>query len=152
MELYQLNPLYWLKRGARRVHHIAKWLPVLWSDNDWDYLYLYQVMQFKIKCMREHQLKHRIIVDYKKVAHRMFVAEQLLKRLLDQDYVTKEYEDYHERHPHVWEESPRGMILKGDPAGWPELKKLHEKEKYLEEQDLDYLFKILRKYIRTWWD
>jgi hypothetical protein len=152
MELYQLNPLYWLERGATRIHHICRWLPILWNDHDWDYFYLYKVMQFKIRCMRKHHEKYRIIANWKNVAKRMFIAENLLERMIRDDYCIDEMEAYHEKHPFIWEDSPRGRILKGDPTGWPELKRIHEREEYLYKQDLEYFLKIIRKYVRGWWD
>src|SRR3989304_2635078 len=65
---------------------------LLWHDRDWHYIFLLYMMQFKIKRMRKHMVKHNILLHTNMHAKQMKYAEFLIDRITTNDYCKKEYE------------------------------------------------------------
>src|SRR3990172_2873091 len=55
---YNDQDLFHPTRIVRKVKNIVRWIPILWNDADWDYGHLYDIMEFKIRNMREHHIEH----------------------------------------------------------------------------------------------
>lgn len=109
------------------IRNLIKWFPIIWKDRDFDYVFLLLVLQKKLEFMRKSFAKY----DYlrcKKTIHRMRVCELLLDRIIHEDRYLIDGKRYLK---------PLG----GNAAYW----------NYLLNQDLDYLFKILRKHIEGFW-
>ena len=54
MEFYRIRKIW------RFINRIIKWIPILWKQEDWDYEYLYDLMEVKMrelqKCLKEDDL------------------------------------------------------------------------------------------------
>jgi hypothetical protein len=84
------------------------------------------------------------------------LAELLMDRIIADDYGLDEFM----AHQAKWRlERPGHRLLNRDHLSDEkkkqeerELRWLFEKEDILQNQDLDFLFRHLRKHLRTWWD
>lgn len=145
------------------LQNLCKWFPVIWSDRDWDYVYLYKLLHFKLKNMEYHHRNYGHHVGAEKDADKIKVCKLLLKRLIDDVYYDKTYL-FHEK---KWgelvlgcENTYDGSFISrekisnsiDDEKENKEAKKLREHEVYLRRQDVNYLFKMLIKHVETWWD
>lgn len=120
--------LYIIEYG---VKNIIYWFPIVWQDRWWDHIFLYSILNHKLKQMEKGFREDGCHVYHEQDAKKIKICVLLLDRLQNDAYI-----DY--KNERGWE---------------PELFKFElDKEEHMMNQDLDLLFKILRKHIRTWWD
>ena len=79
---------YGFKKIYRFIKRLYRWLPVLWKQEDWDYAYLYDVMQIKmeelLKCLKEDNLH----LNSKKRARELAICLEYFKRMREpEDYI-----------------------------------------------------------------
>ena len=108
------------------IENLITWFPVIWKDRWWDHSFLYSILRKKLELMEEGFRNHAWSANAEKDAKNMKKCILLLDRLINDDYI-----DY----------------SKGN-----NIRNSLEKEEMMINQDLDLLFKIIRKQIRTWWD
>ena len=118
------------KEFEEGIENIIEWFPVIYQDRWWDHSFLYSILKKKLEIMEREFRCCGVSARAEKDADKMKICILLLDRLINDDYI-----DY------------------GDKGGWtPKIRLLYEKEEQMINQDLDLLFKILRKQIRCWWD
>jgi hypothetical protein len=128
---------WWLERkdltwpGIKQgIKNLILWFVVVWHDRWWDHSFLYSILRHKLNQMEKKFKCCGVSARSKKDAKNMRICVLLLDRLINDDYF--DYED---------------------KRGWETKFRLSfEKEEQMINQDLDLLFKILRKQIRCWWD
>ena len=114
-----------------RIKHVLDWLPILWNDHDWDWVYILDILRFKIKRTRLHLKNYGFACHTKKSLNKMKKCELLLERLTeDQNYF--DYET-------SWKDDK-------------DLKQRIAREEYLRKQDMDLFCNLFSKHYRTWWD
>lgn len=108
------------------IINIIRWIPVIWSDRDYDWAFLARTMEYKLRRMSKlfehghHVLAHRD-------SRRMLICAELLKRLHTESYVC-----HHSGRPIT-----KASVQRDDMIGV-----------YYQE----YLGKMIGKYLRGWWD
>jgi len=136
------------------IQRIICWLPKLWKDRDWDYIYLYQIIEYKLKRM-ENCIKNGYSVYPEKVTKRIKVCRELLNRLAKNDYTNEFLSEYYDKYPLFIENVKGKLILKEcekNPLDEKKYKWAKQDEEYRQRYDIDYLFYLLKKYHRYWWD
>lgn len=151
------------RRGWRRVKRFYIWFPVIWHDEDWDSWYLLKIMRFKIGLIREDITRADRHVGCEKVTRNMRVVEELLKRLIESEYL------YHGQKSEFctckpdqfdnWLESEDPEDLKKGLKRWRNpfcswccnrlIMKIGDQR---EKDDQRLLFEMMRKHINKWWD
>src|ERR1700722_4007252 len=167
-----MSILAYFRRGYRRVKQTIAWIPVLWKDEDWDYVYLFEVLRFKISRMRQEIEKNKRYLGYEKNVRDMKIAEGLLARMGFSDFywnISKQLEDEekngicHCPEKILGFESEAFDYKTGEPTlhrmidlSCPYCQKArsrwHKRNNAKEKADFDYLFTHLRKKIHRWWD
>lgn len=137
------NASYRVRRLRESIANLAYWLPILWSDRDWDHSYFLRLMRHKIARMRRHQelYAHADPKHVRKLTHRMRTCELLLERLEADDYY-----DYDSAPPMLPLLRP---LTAKESATFKRLAKLEKARRGLDEE---LLFKLIRKHYRNWWD
>jgi hypothetical protein len=162
----------WLKDQPRNIKYgvknIIDYFPIIWKDRDWDHYYLYRLLRYKLERMEKLQREHGHHVDHIKTADEIKVCKLLLDRLIKDDYLMNVMEP----HDKKWGESEWNFTPCEDNPEFSELHfthpnanteeeiELEKKERIrlykhsnnLRSQDLDMLFKLLRKQVEGWWD
>lgn len=149
--------MYW-----EAVCRVLAWIPVIWRDRDYDYVFIYKILRYKLSRMEK---ACSIAID-KHTAEDLRLAQNLLKRLEEDNYAELE-EKYHERrwgmldikftetcNPHVnlgefyYEKakSPEENAKANKEAS--DIGRRADKRR---ENDLDYLFFHMQKNIQRWW-
>lgn len=45
-----------IKRIGKKIRTIIKWVPILWHDEDWDFYYVYNILQKKLEFVQKDML------------------------------------------------------------------------------------------------
>lgn len=111
-----------MKSFVYGIKNLIKWFSIIWNDKDFDYYYLLNILEFKLKNMEEFfNSDNTFTVNAKKYAKQMMIVKNLIKRIKNENYCELNNYDY-------------------------------EKNKYMVNQDLEYLGLMLRKHLKSWWD
>jgi len=150
------------------VPNLIKWAPVIWKDRDWDHFFLYIILQFKLKQMEKLQREHGVSVSRDKIADQIRTCVLLLERLIKDPYLTMGLKPHEEK----WGDSDLNFDKIPDRPGFStavftvekaitpeeiiqenkERMSLYKHSDKLKQNDLDMLFKNMRKYVEGWWD
>lgn len=152
------SPYYNFVQGIKNVF---AWLPIIWQDREFDKAYLYIILHKKLKLMEEFYLSDLpAAVGANKLGKQMKVARILCGRLVNQDYLvnaTKDIEARYGRHDLEFEPCPDHsgyfqMVNKRTPQEEIEYKRAYVHSDYMEKQDREYMFDLIKKKIDGWWD
>lgn len=121
--------IYDIRMGLR---NLWRWR-FLWRDEDFDWAYLAEIMERKLRWMAEYHESDGVTVSRHRKARQMRIAAQCLRRMHEEQYTDKASEIYIDRDKRRW--------------GWPS----ECRWDVLHRQDHELLLKQL-KYLREWWD
>ena len=150
------------------IPNLIKWIPVIWGDRDWDQYFLYIILKFKLEQMVKLQLKYGHSVNSEMYANQMKTCILLLDRIVKDDYLMNALKPHEKK----WGESRLNFkpvpdntelyegIYTVEKVTNKKEKEQEDKERMriyknvdnLQKQDLDMLFKNMRKHIEGWWD
>lgn len=121
------------------IKNIFIYLPIIWKDRDWDYLFLLDLISFKLKRMQKCFKKYSCSVDSKEDIENMQKVIDLIKTYNDLD----------------------NFSFYGDEVEKIEKSNIEDKEYYihryyraiydLENATFEGIFYFLSKYLRGWW-
>jgi len=149
------------------IGNLIRWFPVIWKDRWWDHYFIYPILHKKLSVMENHFREDGHHVYHEKDADKIRVCVLLLKRIMDDDYM----ENAFKKHDEKWGDSEM-MFVPTENSELSEMKINYEniitdkdkeqerkdfkyameKEEYPRKQDIDLLFKMMSKHIRSWWD
>ena len=150
------------------IARVIEYSPVLWRDRDYDYHHILTILKYKLQRTREHITEHQFIADANLVGEQLAHAEELIRRILNNNYCEEEQA----AHEAKWGESVDLSHPSEDHPGYYEwdlsranVSTPEEKEQEKDEQhaiyqrmelarqlDLDELFIHIRKNLERWWD
>lgn len=166
------NPWHYFRSGYRRFKRFIAWFPILWKDEDWDSVYLLEIMRFKISRIRKEIEKNKHHVGYEKRVREMKIVEELLARNAWSDFYSKLSEELENKEKlgkcscpeETWAFEPYNP----DPItgeSWGSLyvdlscefcknarSRWFKRDDIKQKEDLDFLFLYLRKHYKRWWD
>lgn len=116
---------------VRGVSNLAIWFSVIWKDRWWDHHFFFVILHKKLSLMEKNFRKHGCYTRAEKDADKMKIVVNLLDRIIKDEY---------------FENADKDSKMK------PHYKTVFEKEDELIKQDIEMTFKLLKKYIRSWWD
>lgn len=120
----------------RFISKLRDYLPILWDDEDYDFDYMLQVLQVKIKRMRCHFQTCPMGGIHPNQVKRIKLAEHLISRLLKGDYCRYEHNEW-------WNH---------DRDNEEKLCRIMKTALYLEDCDWNNLFDLIKKHGQRWWD
>lgn len=80
---------YGIRKFGRFIRRIIRWLPVLYKQEDWDYDYLYDLIEIKLKELRECLRKDDIHVNSDKYVKQISICLEYLDRYRNWDNYIK---------------------------------------------------------------
>lgn len=150
------------------IENIIKWVPVIWKDRNWDNYYIYVIFRHKLNLMEKQIREYGHHLHNERDADNIKVCVNLLDRLIADDYMEMAFKRHNEKwgsadmifsecedDPNLSElniDYPNVKTEEDEKRQKIDFKNAMENEGKLREQDLDLLFKNMRKYIQTWWD
>ena len=149
------------------VENLFLWYKVIWNDRNWDQYFIYVILRHKLILM-EKNIRNGHTVGCDKEADNIKICILILDRIINDVY----FEMVFDKHAAKWGEPKLEFT---DSEKYPDcktidvvyknvktekdkeqeskdFKRASNHERYLKQQDLDYLFKIMRKHIESWWD
>jgi len=75
--------------------NLYKWFNLIWSDRNWDHIYLLQMMKFKIEQMANYHESRQFYVGWENNVKWMRTSSRLLDKMIDSVYES-EYIDYYD--------------------------------------------------------
>lgn len=153
------------------IKRIISWIPILWNNYDWDYIYFLDVMKFKLEKMYTFYTSGSAYsISSSPIAKDIKLAIVLINRIDKNSYVDKMHEDHDEKwgklklefrktedNPHLstlvfsrskLDKNARKMVEQERK----EFKAIYEHGERMLNQDIEYLFKHIAKNLRRWWD
>lgn len=144
------------------------WLPVIWKDRQYDHQFIYEIFRHKLHLTEEFIRLRGHHVNHKRDAAQIKYCVNLLDRLIKDEYHENAFKRHYEKwgspnlrfkdtkdYPGMSEaliSYPNVNSVKDEENESKDFKFACEKESKLREQDLDLLFKYMRKHIQGWWD
>lgn len=110
----------------RGVVNLIRWAPIVWFDADFDWEFLAEIMEYKLRRMSAQFDERNITVDSRRHAREMKICAELLKRLREDEYPARDPRP----HGKAWADH------------WT----------YMSNQDKRYLGLMLGKYLNHWWE
>lgn len=145
------GPIY---RCYSQTRSIIRWLPILWKDRNWDHWYILEILKHKIRFQREHITKENRHASAHRDGRNMRIAEALIDRIQKCEYVNKDWEEHFKQYPSRWacKDIEKELNRPNKPGEREDILRIGEREKYMKNQDYDYLFKHLKKHMESWWN
>ena len=142
-----------IRRPFKRLVRLAQYAPIIWRNEDWDYAWLYELLEYKLRRV-ERELRddpHHMFPERR--ADQVKRARLCIKRLMEGKYVEKDYDDMERRFGPYTRNLERAFVItqKDKDAYHKAVKRVIKREEYMQQQDMDYFFKIFKKYHRGWW-
>lgn len=145
------------------IMNLFIWFLPVWKNRDWDPYYIYRLLQFKIQLMEKLFKANDRYIGCKRDVHKMMICRVLLKRLADDDYLEnatinhdKKWGDYANSNDKTdfsaMFRRENAITEENHKQQGEEFMRLGRHADRMAEQDLDLLFKILRRNIQLWWD
>jgi len=108
------------------IRNIIRYLPLIWNDRDWDWMYLALLMEAKLRYMSV-STKDWHVMGAPRTRRQTMICAHLLHRILADDYMTNAQKSF----PY------RAALL------------MSERQK---KEDLAYFGKLMGKHMIGWWD
>jgi len=152
----------------KSIKNIFKWMLIVWRDRDWDHTFLYEMLYFKLSNMEKYLRKYGHSINSEKDADKIKICVNLLKRLMDDEYHDIVFKKHNEKWgapyfswPDVKDRpgysklkivKPNVITKEDEEQESNEYRSLMQIESNSRQQDVNYLFEIIRKYHQGWWD
>ena len=149
----------WRLRVLRdNISRLIYWIPKIWRDRDWDSAYLYEMMRYKLIRMRDEIQNSASHTSWERDVQNMTVAIELLNRLDNTGY-NDYYSDMHNVKLYYCldctvtaEKEFFDFIGKRCTECSNKWKSAYLVSQKHENADFSYLWEIMRKHSRQWWN
>ena len=146
-----------IKQG---VSNLIKWRKVIYNDRNFDQYFLYKILATKLEHMEDFFINDAYSANADKEAHKLMIIKNLAKRLAEENYLTNatiEYDKlYKNKELFGFEPSDNlnfsTLINLGTKHQNNMFDKAYKHSDYMEKQDKDMLFNLLKKNIDNFWD
>lgn len=85
---------YYVKDFKKGISNIIKWFPIIWKDRDYDYKYIYDLLEFKLRDQAKGIGRRDRHTRAARDSQKMLLCVNLIAKLKEGDY-SIEYADYH---------------------------------------------------------
>jgi hypothetical protein len=113
-----------IRRIGKRIRTIIKWIPILWYDEDWDFYYVYNILQKKLEFVEKDMLKSHL-ENSELYANKIKTAIRLIEIVKDEKYLDE-------------------VLIEDSLYDWNKVIEKHKKAKRV-------LFNYLNHNIESWW-
>jgi len=174
--VYALQKIFikwWWTDVKYGVMNLIKWFPVIWTDRDWDYYFWLKINYKKLREM-EKCIRDGCHLNSERDADNIHKAMLAIERLISDDYIMTVNKFVDEKYgepkmvsiPCKWDDDGKPTLYECDfrTDKWMELTESQKKQgeflrrknyrhaDYLKKQDLEYVTKMINKYLFHWWD
>lgn len=157
----------WWRPLQYGVQNLIKYFPVIWKDRDWDYCFWIDMNIKKLESMEDSIRNHSHHLYCGRDADNIKKAVLALKRLREDDYHENAFKNHNKKYGKL-----RMDFCPPDEDGCSLARfsrskttrerdihyeskassRLYKHGEYMKKQDLEYVTKIISKYLFHWWD
>jgi hypothetical protein len=146
-----------IKNIPYNIKNIVGWIPILWNNFNWDGLFLCDILEYKLKLMKQYFERDAIIDDSQKVVNEISICLNALAQLKDDKYEEVLHDQYLKdfpfRMPKTEPVSGGQRIIFDYRDGELEANKEYWKACDIKKKELNkQLFDTIKKNIDGWWD
>lgn len=146
------------------IENLIIYFPVIWNDSQWDHYFFFKILNKKLELMNKywHSDYPMIVKSHQdKIAKDIKTAYLISQRIIDNNYSNNVFHFHdkkwgelnHSLKSGIFNLKRENVITKEDERNESrEFRNLMKHYEYLQKQDIEYLFKLLNKKIRSWWD
>ena len=142
------------------VQNLIRWFPVVWSDRDWDHIFFFIILRYKLRRMEKLYRRYGNHVNSERDADNIKKCILVLNRIIDDVYHDIAFRVHEKKWGELdmsFEEDNlrlfrKNITLETIEQERTESKKCYDLEAYLSDQDIQYLFSFMAKHVREWWD
>lgn len=139
-----LNLLYYGPKNF--IHNLWAYRKFLWTDRWYDDHYLYFMMREKLRHDRGMYKKYSLNLHSQDQINSMKRCILVLDRIINDNYFDNALYFYEKEHPDWY-----GDITRDIPdRKW--FRRCSDKASKQRQQDIDYLWSLVGKYSKSWWD
>jgi len=117
-----------IKQFIRRVKNLFRWLPIIWQDEQWDHYFIFEILKHKLIFTAEHTHKNGYHTSSDYDADRMMLCVRLIEKIQNEEYMN--------------------ILADDDNLTQEKIDTAYNKQNKARK----LLFKLLDKYIESWWD
>ena len=135
---YKVRRLLWWFRYRNIIAgfiNILKWLPIIYRDRHWDFVYIFDILQFKLELMEKYYKTSSCLESPEKIVKSISDCRKILDRIIDDDYIPNDILEW----PNT-EENRKKILETGRVAA----------EQY--NADIMRFFTKMAREIQNWWD
>jgi len=148
---------YNIKYGIKNLYY---YLPVVWKNREWDYSYIYIILNKKFERMEHLHRNYGHLIRSNRTAKQLMIAKNLTKRLIEYDYISNALIDYNKKYKDDFKlkfESIEGKkysrLINNRPESQKKsLSRSYKHSEEMEKQDFDMLIELIHNNMRSWWD
>jgi hypothetical protein len=140
------------------ILNVIRWIPVIWFDSWYDWTFLAKIMEYKLKYDAGMFEKYGLPTYRKdRTVRQMKICAELLRRLRKEtahDMCFNEGALWKYDENTFWKYDNKGKIIgiNDDEYDHAKFRRLIKEADKLEEFYQEYLFTIMKKHLRYWWD
>jgi hypothetical protein len=90
-----INVRWFFVKSFMAIKNLVRWFPVIWKDKDWDYYFIYKILQFKLKNQAEYIGRRDWHTRAKRDAEKMMTCVRLIDKM-NEEYYGMEYNQYYD--------------------------------------------------------
>ena len=154
---YIMTFFYKVKYG---IKNIFIWFPIIWKDRNYDSIYLFKLLDFKLKLI-SNEMKGKFIGAEEEIEQINSIRDAI-KRLIKDDYCHDEWIEHKEKFGniiHFIEKENKFITVKyskcltndEEKKGDEELFRIFELEEERRKQDIEFIFNNIKNNILKWW-
>jgi hypothetical protein len=122
----------WFRDIKSGIKSLFTWFPVIWGDHQWDHVYIYYILRKKLHLMEKfYEEGNTFSMCAPRTLREIKTCRILLDRMIKDDYLPDSF-----------------LSEKREKK----CKRIVDHAEIQEKQDVELLFKLMNKHIRTWWD
>src|SRR6056297_786579 len=135
-----------LYRNPKRfILNIITYRKFLWKNNWFDHYYIFFMLSEKLKNDVRMYKKYSYHAHPEKIINSMELCIMILNRIINDDYLQNALMFYEKQYPDWYTD------LRDIPYDrW--FRRCAEQEERQRKQDVGYLFGVMSKHVRSWWD
>lgn len=139
------------------VRNLIRWFPLIWADRNWDEVYLFRILEFKLRIMNRTFSRYDRHVGSERTARQLLVCAELCRRIHEDQYQENLSGPVTLQHWTTPTENPGlaqlhiEMYQNGNQVPKDQIRRWHEMAERNIRNDLAYLSTLIRKHSRGWW-
>ena len=87
------------------IKNLINWFPIIYKDKNWDFCYIYEILENKLKNVLKRTEKVKFYVGWEQDAKYLRICLNLIKKLKDEEYTFEHFNSlvdyiYYNQHAH----------------------------------------------------